>query len=224
MTVEVVTVWAPRPTHPKWRDDYIGLLALQKQTVEHFGHMHTVVTDVDLTGFNTLCVPLDEEVMPAMIDGVIARLRQQQGRHLVFVDVDVLIHRDLHEAFLTCQFELGLTRRVHDKAPINNGVMYVRLGAQFLAATFFEHARARCGTHWGADQEAISAQAAPVPTEDNVVEMRGPLRVGFLSMKTHAAVPKERGLQHHNRPFTVHFKGETKAWAKEYAERFILRG
>lgn len=222
--IEVVTVWAPRPSHPKWRDDYIDIMALQKATAEHFGHAHTVVTDAELSGFETLRANLSPHLMPAMLDGVLARLhnRDQQDRSLVLVDADVLIARDLAPAFASCNFELGLTRRVHDKSPINNGAMFVLRGAQWLAADFFQKARDRCGTHWGADQEAISAVAAPVPVDDNVVELRGPLRVGFLCMKQYAAVPKERGKRHHGSPFTVHFKGDTKRWAREYAQRFIF--
>jgi hypothetical protein len=150
-------------------------------------------------------------------------LRGGEGNcSIVFVDCDCLINRDLHDAFKVADFELGLTRRQNDLAPINNGAMYVRLGAHHLAATFFDGARARCGTHWGADQEAISAEAAPVPEESGVVSLRGPLRVGFLSMKTHGAVPKAFGARHHSRPFVVHFKGDKKSWAQIYAERWIL--
>lgn len=230
MTVEVVTVWAPRPHHDKWRDDYLALLGLQKRTAEHFGHTHTVVSDHiggvggELPGFNVLHAPLSWELMPAMIDGVLARLRYpaKPRTDLVFVDADVLVARDLAGAFSE-DWDLGLTRRAHDRAEINNGAMYVRATAREMAIEFFERALARCGTHWGADQEAISAEAAPVPTQDRI-EYLGPMRVGYLSMKTHNAVPKAPGLKHQAQPFVVHFKGDTKDWAQKYADRFILHG
>jgi hypothetical protein len=203
MTVEVVTVWAPRQHHDKWRNDYLTLLELQKRTAEHFGHSHTVVSDhIELYGFNVLHAPLSWELMPAMIDGVIARLNfpAKPRTDLVFVDADVLVARDLAGAFSE-DWDLGLTRRAHDRAEINNGAMYVRATAREKAAEFFDRALERCGTHWGADQEAISAEAGPVPTQSGKVEYRGTLRVGYLSMKTHNAVPKIAGVKHHNRPF-----------------------
>lgn len=226
MTVEVVTVWAPRRHHEKWRDDYCDLIALQRRTVRHFGHAHTVVTDDSrmLEDGDALVVKLPDEVMPAMIAGVLERLDRPVTCDLVFVDTDVLAHRNLDEAFVPRDFDIALTNREQEKAPINNGVMLVSQYGVEAARAFFGDALAVCGTHWGADQEAISATAKPVPPpwDRAVIPRKRHGRIAFVNMKQFAAVPKERGVPHRKNPFFVHFKGETKQWAQEYAERFIF--
>lgn len=221
--VDVVTVWAPRPSDPHWRNDYVKLLALQRDTALRFGHKHVVVTDAELDGFDTLFVPLGKELMPAMINGVIAYLLAKHDGHsdIVFVDADCLVARDLSDAFAEDDFDIGLTHREDPIAPINNGAMYIHRDADLAALDFFESAQALCGIHWGADQEAISAAAAPVPNKDCIEERNG-VRFAFLSMRTHGVVPKVRGARHYSDPYIVHFKGETKAWAQEYADRYIL--
>ncbi len=229
MSVEVVTVWAPRPNHAKWRDDYLTLLKLQAETALFFGHRHTIVTDKrgwpGLPSISkTLRAELPEELMPAMIAGVVARLSLPCDSHLLFVDVDVLVGRELDSAFDQTYFDLGLTRRPDDKAPINNGSMYVNQKGIPAALGFFERALARCQNHWGGDQEAISDEAAPVPARDGVLESRDWGKVAFLSMRDYSCVPKVKGQKHHSLPYTIHFKGETKNWAQEYADRFLFRG
>lgn len=221
MKVEVCTVWAPRRDHPKWRPDYVDVMELQRDTALRFGHKHVVVSDEDVPGFDVLRTTLPVSLMQAMIVGVIARLLHPVDTHIVFVDCDVLIGRDLREAF-DGSFDLGLTRRVNDAAPINNGAMYLAHGNDAAALPFFCHAAQLCGDHWGGDQEAISQAAAPVPDHE-CVEDRDGLRIGFLSMLTHNVIPKTEGKPHRSKPFVIHFKGDTKPWAKTYADKFILR-
>lgn len=214
--IEVVTVWAPRPNHPKWRNDYTSLLDLQRKTAVKWGHQHTVITD-------NCPASLPDSLMHAMIAGVIARLEQGSDHHLVFVDVDVLIAKPLEEAFRNAEkFDVGLTRRDNDITPINNGVMLVPAGSIQKALDFFRAAYARCGSHWGGDQEAISAQAAPVPPHEAIYNRDG-VRISFLNMRIFSAVPKERFKKHRD-AICVHFKGETKEWADDYARLFILTG
>lgn len=226
MSVEVVTVWAPRPKHEKWREDYMALLRLQSLTALRFGHAHTILTDAPKgTGFPLLSVvqqvKLPQNLMQAMIAGVVARL-SLPSEHLLFVDADVLVGRELDSAF-SGAFDLGLTRRDDVRSPINNGSMYVHARGRAFALAFFERALARCGTHWGADQEAISAEAAPVPKEDGLVQTRPGGQIGFLSMRDYSCVPKTRGLEHSTQPYTIHFKGESKDWAADYADLYLLR-
>lgn len=227
-TVEVVTVWAPRAGHEQWREDYLDLMQLQAQTAARFGHKHTVMTDAeditDLPSYSIVHrVKLPPSLMHALLTGVITRLQMEAPapkRHLVFVDVDVLIGRSLLPAFDT-RFDIGLTRRVNDKSPINNGVMYVNRTGMFTAIQFFQRAYNICEEHWGGDQEAISAVAAPVPEEDGVAD-RWFGRIAFLSMRDYNCVPKSAGSEHMHRPYAIHFKGDTKAWAREYAERYLI--
>lgn len=223
MTVEVVTVFAPRPNHEKFQD-YMPLLRLQRDSALHFGHRHCVVTDGHLGAeFNQLRVVLPEDVMPAMIVGVMERLKAGAAHHLLFVDADCLIARSLDEAIDAKLFDVGLTHRANNVAPINNGAMYVHQNGIRRAVIFFREALKHCGTHWGADQEAISIAAAPVEGDDDCVVLRHGCSIGFLSMFQYACVPKRPNFPHKHRPFVVHFKGETKPWMAIYAKNFVLK-
>jgi hypothetical protein len=221
LTVEVVTVFAPRPDHEKWTD-YYPLLRAQRASVLRAGHRHVVVTDADLGGgFDTLRVPLPGALMPAMIQGLIAKLARGGDSDLLLVDVDCLIARDLAPAFVDERdFDVLLTRRAHPTAPVNNGAMYVRRAGIRNALGFFKHALALCREHWGADQEAISQAAAPVPEHERIADRVG-CRIKFASMKPYNVVPKILGKRHNCDPFVVHFKGDGKSFMLAYAERYL---
>lgn len=231
--IDVVTVFAPRPEHPQWRE-YVPLLRMQAASAKHFGHRHIVVTDEpeDFREFETLAAELPLELMPAQLAGQVAYLEQWSGDHpAVLVDADCLIARALDPAF-DGSFELGLTHRDDPRSPINNGAMYVGPGNKDGVLRFFRGALAICCDHWGGDQEAISTIAAPVPklAEDKetrkhaatILEERDGLRIGFLNGLIYNVSPKQEGKPHRRNPFVVHFKGETKAWMKTYAEKFVL--
>lgn len=201
--------------------DYLPLLRAQRDSVRRLGHRHTVVTDgASGLEFETLPAVLPDALMPAMIEGVIARLRRGGDAHLVFVDADCLIGRELDSAFTGREFDLGLTRRENDVAPINNGAMYVHAKGINSALHFFGRALALCGEHWGADQEAISAAAAPVPKVCDNGFRHGCL-IEFLSMRTHGNVPKLPLKVPDSKPYVLHFKGATKDHMLEYAARFL---
>lgn len=222
MQVEVVTVWAPRPELPNYRD-YTKLMLIQRATARKFGHLHTVVTDCPyLVGFDTVRVPLPSNLMQAQLAGQLSFLQSWSGSHpVVLVDADCLIARDLSDAF-DGSFDIGLTNRIDERSPINNGAMYLAAGSKEAALAFFGKALDMCGEHWGADQEAISAAAAPVPAGHGVEERFG-VRFAFFSMLTHNVIPKEEGREHKKKPYVVHFKGEVaKDWANTYARKFIL--
>lgn len=218
---EVVTVWAPRKHHEKWRgDEYLTLLALQRATAKRFGHTHTLITD-DYSIEDAVHVALPENLMQAMLAGVIARLKRPVSDHLLFADMDVLIAKNLDPIFSSRSFDIGLTNRIDQVSPINNGSMFVAARARMRALHFFEEALAQCEPHWGGDQEAISRMVMPVPEPDHdQVLKRNGVRVWFMRMKVYAAVPKEINALH--KSYTVHFKGETKAWAEQYARIRIL--
>lgn len=219
--VEVVTTWTPRPQHPKWRNDYITLLNAQRQTVQYFNHKYTIVTDDPLLANRpeTVFIPLPESLMHAMIVGVIERLKRPIGEHIVFVDYDVLVASSLNNAFRDT-FDLGLTHRINEKSPVNNGVMYVNKDGAAKALKFFEKALERCEEHWGGDQEAISCAAHPVPDED-CIEVRKDITIAFLNMRKYAAVPKVKDKRHDIRPYCVHFKGDIKDWMLSYFDNVI---
>jgi hypothetical protein len=224
VSVQVVTVFAPREPRAM---EYLPLLRLLRDTARRFGHSFVVVTDAKLgPEFEQMRTALPASLMPAMIAGVVHRLRvgdYDKQPDFVFCDADCLIARSLDEAF-TGDFDLGLTRRADRACPINNGAMYVDRRGYTRAARFFDSALATCKQHWGADQEAISAAANPVPDEDDVIGERFGCRVKFLSMLRYAIVPKSK-LKEHRRsaPFVVHFKGkEPKAWMEDYARTFLL--
>lgn len=216
--IEVCTIFAPRKQHPQWRDDYLRLIYAQRHSAKRLGHSHTVVTDSDLGGkLNTLRVDLPEELMPAMIMGVIKRLQRPLSGPIVFVDCDCLIDRDCTQVFSTWSFHVGLTYRSHETAPINNGVMYVSDQEVGRALMFYCRALELCKNHWGGDQEAISQAASPVPHKDRNAVRSGAV-VRFMSSKYFAAVPKNY-LGRHN-SFAVHFKGATKEWMIDYAKEY----
>lgn len=220
--IEVCTVFAPRSEHEKWRDDYVHLMELQKKTAEHFCCRHVVVSDVAMPGFNCFAATLPLSLMHAMIVGVIARLSAPVQSDLLFVDVDCLIANRLEPAFAAASFDLGLTSRDNEVAPINNGAMYVPKHGAMRAKEFFLAALDRCQDHWGGDQEAISQVALPISEVGSIAE-RGGARVKFLDIRKHAVNPQEKGIFHQGKPYVIHFKGETKAWMKHYAARFILQ-
>lgn len=227
MTVHVCSVFAPRDPivdGPSSWQEYLPLLRLQRDSARWFGHRHSVVTDSDLgSEFDLFRTNLDDDLMRAMIAGVVARLHAGGNSHIVFLDVDCLVARNLDSVFAENLWDVGLTHRENDVAPINNGVMYVRADAISSVLPFFKRAWALCGTHWGADQEAISKAAAPVPKDDCVIPRNG-LRIGFLNMKRYAAVPKNHLSKHGAETFVVHFKGKTKEWMADYANEFIFKG
>lgn len=219
MRVVVVSVYAPRPEHPKFID-YLPFLRVQRDSAARLWHKHVVVTDADLGGeFCEFRVRLSQEVMPAMIEGVLAGLRASNGEmHLVFVDADCLINRALGPVFKKDLWDIGLTSRESELSPINNGAMFVNGNCVPQAIKFFERALKLCGTHWGADQEAISRAAFPVPADECIQERAG-TRIAFMSMKKYAAVPKKYMAGHDS--YIVHFKGAKKEWMLEYAKRFM---
>jgi hypothetical protein len=223
MRVAVVTVFAPRPNLPQWRD-YLPLLRLQRDTARRFGHDHFVVTDGDLgREFDQVFTTLPSNLMRAQIAGQIAWLSSAPAQQCatLLADADVLVARELSPAFAAGDFDLGLTPREDPVAPVNNGAMYVPAGSAEAVLPFFRAALARCAEHWGGDQEAISQVAAPVLAPGDRAERQG-ARVVFLSMRAFNVIPKEEGARHKSNPFVVHFKGETKAWAELYARRWIL--
>lgn len=224
MRTEVVTVYTPRPEHLKFRD-YLTGMALERDTAQHFGCRHVVVSDVELPSFEVLHVELSQSLMRAQLAGQIAYLEQwDDSHHVLLVDADCLIHRDPAEAFTG--FDLGLTWRDNPACMINNGAMYVAAGSKARVLPFFRHALTLCKDHWGGDQEAISQTAAPVPKRNGKRGVRQGAVVEFLSMRTHNCTPNREGARHYPPiPFVVHFKGEDrKGWMKTFADSFILNG
>lgn len=221
--IEVVTVFTPRKSHPKWMD-YGPLLKAQQGSVTVHGHKHVVVSDAKYKGFNVLPVPkLSECLMHAIMEGQLAYLRQWSGNHpVVLLDVDCLVAKPLDPIFKHRDFDLGLTNREAEHvSPINNGAMYVAPGNKDAVVAFFERAYALCGSHWGGDQEAISQAAAPVPFTHGIEERNG-LRIYFMSMLTFAAVPEDANRRFKHSPYVIHFKGEErKKWMVAAAHRWV---
>lgn len=221
--LEVATVWAPRPDHPKWRTDYLEMLELQRRTAERVGHRHVVVTDVELPGFNAIRASLPRSLMHAILEGQLAYLRQWSNKHaVVLLDIDCVVCRSLDEAF-DGTFDIGLTNRDNPAAPIQNGAMYFKSGAKPAALALFARALELCGEHWGGDQEAIAQAVAPVP-HGEAREMRFGVRLAFLSTGSHNHSPKCRQpVKLMAGRFIEHFKGETKSHAPGFARRLLER-
>lgn len=225
--VQLVTVWAPRPEHPKFRD-YMKLLALQKKVVEYFGHTHLTMIDRPLPEvereFKTAYFESSTSLMRAILEGQLAYVTNvwNGDKPLVLVDIDCMPMRDLRLAFKG-NWEIGLTRRINAVAPIQNGAMYFKPGARRAAIALFTKALAICEDHWGGDQEAISKVVGPVPDKCGV-ESRLGIGIHFLSTDTHNYSPKIYTTFPKGTRFMAHFKGETKSIAAEYCRRWILSG
>lgn len=219
--VEVVTVWAPRPEHPKYLD-YLTLLRIQRDSARRVGHRHLVVTDCDaLEGYETLRADLSGSLMKAILEGQLAWANQWDGEgHAVLLDIDCLVLVDLGLAF-DRSFDIGLTSRKDRAAPVQNGAMYFAPGSQNAARRLFSQALERCGDHWGGDQEAISQVVAPVPQPTTMARRLG-VRVAFLSTDTHNYSPKVPPEKIPARRFVMHMKGEMrKPWVEPFARRFL---
>lgn len=224
--LEVVTVWAPRPQHPKWRDGYLDLLKLQNGTVRRVGHRHVIVTDQpEVPGFaDLLHAELPESLMHALIAGQVAYLEQWNDAHpVVMLDMDCLVARDLGKAFRG-EWDIGLTNRELKGQEIQNGAMYFAPGSRKAALKMLRKTLDLCEDWWGADQAALSQAVAPVPRLHRV-EMRLGARIGFLACEDYnfspkAGVPKARAER-----FVLHFKGDAKQFAADTASRhFLLPG
>lgn len=221
--LEVVTVWAPRPAHPRWRADYLQLLELQRQSCERFLHRHVIVTDEGAHfsgGYDTLFyTDLPDSLMQALVAGQLAYVRQWSGEHpVVLLDVDCIVTRPLGKAF-DGSFDIGVTRRDHPTQPIQNGAIYLAPGSKKAAIAMFEATLKRTGEAWGSDQEALAAALAPVPPAGRVKNRCG-ARVAFLKCERHNFSDKHRppAPRTPEDRFVVHFKGDTKVWAAGFAE------
>lgn len=213
--LEVVTVWTPRPQSPQWRD-YSELLALQARTVAHFGHRHRVVSDVALPGYDVLHAPLPESLMQALLAGPLAYFEQWTDDHpVVVMDMDCVVTRNLEQAFET-SWDIGLTNRELERAPIQNGAMYFAPGARRAAIELFTRALGLCRHGWGGDQEAIAKAVEPVPLTAHPIEPRLGVRLAFLSTRLHNYSRKGEMAEWDPARFVVHFKGESKKWAAPF--------
>lgn len=216
--LEVVTVWAPRPEHPKF-GDYLKLLELQARTVKRAGHRHRVVSDVELRRYDTLRVDLPHALMHALIAGQLAYMRQWSGAHrVVLADIDCMIVGDLDRAF-TGEWDVAVTRREHPTQPIQNGVMYFDANerAREAAVALLAQTLVLCGEKWGEDQEALALALAPVPPENTIAE-RYRARVAFLPTELHNHSHKFGRPRVKAERFVEHFKGVP---AKGFAAGYV---
>lgn len=216
--IEIVTVWAPRPNHPKFID-YMPLLDLQRRSVERVGHRHVVVCEKSFDGgYDCLEVgPLPESLMHAILAAQLKYVEQWDDSHpMVLLDIDCMVMRALDYLFEE-PFDILLTYRANPVSPIQNGAMYFNAGAKAAALKLFDRAYALCESHWGGDQEAISKAVAPVPEQD-INEERFGACIAFRSTKKYNWSPKLLKRDYKKNRNIVHFKGESKAMAAQFAE------
>lgn len=218
-------MWAPRPSHEKWRaDTYMELLALQRETCRRVGHRHVVVTDAELTGYDTLKAELSAPLMHALIDGQLAYLEQWNDQHpVVLLDIDCLVVRDLGKAF-DGSFDIAVTRREHPTQPIQNGAIYLAPGSRHAIRKILGRTRALCEEWWGSDQVALAQALGPIPRTTRT-EWRHQARVAFLPTELHNFSSKNGVPKTVPGRFVFHFKGDTKQYAADAARKnFLLPG
>lgn len=218
--MEVVTVWAPRPDHPKWQN-YLPLLDLQIKTAKRAGHHHRVVTDAELHGYTKLHVDLPKPLLRAIVTAQLAYMKQWDASHrVVLLDVDCMVVRNLHPAFTG--FDVGLTIRDHPTQPVQNGVMFFEATQKAKAAAIemLERTLEICGTQWGEDQEAL-AQVVDSPGRPGR-EIRFGAQFEFIHIERHNHADKSNPRRRLSRlVFIEHFKGDTKHQAADYVERLF---
>lgn len=215
--IEIVTVWAPRPAHPKFID-YMPLLDLQRRSVERVKHRHRVVCETQLAGYDCLEVgALPESLMHAILAAQLKYVEQWDDSHpVVMLDIDCMVMRPLDDIFEE-PFDILLTYRANEASPIQNGAMYFNAGAKQAALRFLDSAYALCKEHWGGDQEAISKAVAPVPDQDMNEERFGAC-IAFRSTKKYNWSPKLLRRDYKKNRNIVHFKGESKQMAATFSE------
>lgn len=229
MTVTVACVIVTRNQPPEAWQPYIPLLRWQRDsTLAHKEHSHIVVCDQNLPGFDCIVRGEDAEplsLMKSIITSQLVALDAWNGKHpLVLVDADCLVLRDLHGAFdrFNGYWDVMLTNRSNPVAPINNGVMYVSPPNKKKIIAYFQKALSLCKDHWGGDQEAMGAAAAPIPMDYHGIVERAGLRINLVTMKYYAVVPETEGQRHKRGQYMAHFKGTNrKPWMATYAKMFL---
>lgn len=220
--LEVVTVWAPRRSDPRWREGYLDLMRLQRKSCERAGHRHRVVTDSpDLRGYDIVQVSLPDNLMKALTTAQLFYVRDHwDGKNpLVLVDLDCLVCRDLTPVF-DGHWDIGLTSRDNPLQPIQNGAMYFAAGAQAHAVGLFERTLETCGDWWGADQVALAKAVAPVP-RDPKIDVRHGARIHFMNTKFYNHTLKHGRMVLKRRTYIEHFKGEQKRHAPDFAAQCL---
>jgi len=80
-----------------------------------------------------------KEEMLSRMKARIRFLSQEKGmHHLIFLDTDMLVVKDMSSVFSLHEFEVGATWRREEGQPINGGMVFVPAGATKAAKLFFE--------------------------------------------------------------------------------------
>lgn len=231
-SVDVVSVWVPRPKHEKWRD-YMPLLALQALTVEHFRHGHIIMCDQHVRdgslkglrpGVRLVHFQAEDSLMRAILQGQLAFFEQwDEARPIVLVDLDCVVCENLCGAFdfVPGDWLMGFTVRPNNIAPIQNGAMYFAPGSRDAAIKLFTKALSMCGDHWGGDQESIAKALAPVPHGPGLIDKRFGVSVAWLCPDQFNYSPKAIRQKPVRGRFIAHFKGDSKSIAHTFVKQYL---
>ena len=212
--MNVVSFFAPRPEHPKWRDDYLPMLALLEASCRRYGHRHIVLSDVKVDGYDTFVCELPRQLMPATIAAQAQYLRVHDSP-VLFTGVDCVLAGD-PLAVLARGFDIAMTVDKFPECPLNTGAMFVRDCG--LALAYWEKALAVCGNEWGDDQKCLARVFNAPDTPATVVVGEGQV-IDFLPMLPYHFAPRNVD---DVRPATVvHFRGRRKAFMREYCSRHL---
>lgn len=218
----VASTYAPRRDHPMWQD-YRPYLALQRRSVERYGHRQVVITDaagaLEMPDFDCFVdTTMPHELMPALVHAQADFLGADgYDDDVAFIGADGLLGHD-PAALMDGHFAIGVTVDAgFMDCHLNTGLMLVAAGARSEAAAVWALAAKHCGDNWSDDQRSL-AGALDVPIEHGLYRRHyGNLLVMPAFMHNDAPTGVEDG----RRPVIVHFRGLRKAYMAEWAARHM---
>lgn len=213
MRMNVVSFYAPRPEHERFRD-YLPMLRLLEASCRRYGHRHIVLSDVDLEGFEVFRCDLPRELMPATIEAQLQYLKAHDAPTLL-TGADCVLGMDPSPVF-DRTFDIAMTTDHFPGFCLNTGAMFIKDCR--LAAAYWQQARAICGNAWGDDQLCLERvfKARPEPTVYVLPEGQA---IECLPMMPYHYAP--RSVEHFEPAYVVHFRGPRKVFMAEYCLRHL---
>ncbi|MFN4283511.1 MAG: hypothetical protein ACK4NA_12815 [Alphaproteobacteria bacterium] len=220
--MNVVSFLAPRPRHPKWRQDYGRCLDLQRRWCERYGYRHIVVTDapgaIEELGCAAFHADLPVSLMPATLAGQLAYLESPAfDVDTLLTGADCLVSRAAAAVFAEDSWDIAVTTHPFADCHLNTGAIFCRKSAAPTIAALWRAALELCGDEWGDDQLALQA-VLRAPLWPGVYGRIGH-RLRVFSCATHNWAPERP-----DEPCAAavaHFRGDRKRYMALWAERHM---
>lgn len=201
----VASFFAPR--FDKWGCDYDALLRLVDASCRRVGLRHVVISDSERPApLETARFDLPENLMQACLDGQ-RRFLEASAGPVLLIGADCLVTRNFNGAI---GHDMAITIGPFSDCEMNTGAIWCADGPS--CAPVWQTALDRGPLEWGEDQVALYAAVQDA-------EAKG-LNIRRLRCERYNWAPESvadpAGL-----PTVVHFRGRRKAWAAEWAARFL---